>query len=177
VSDGPDLAGLLAALDRHGVVHVVAGSVGALAHGAPGVQPGDLDIVPATDAANLARLATVLQELDAVAATVTGAWSTDEQGEHRWVEDGVERVAGPLDPEDPDSFDHSFSTRLGRLDVVPRIAGDHATLRARAAQRTIAGQEAWVAHPIDLLAGMTAPRRPKDVPRVRYLRDAALRGE
>ncbi len=177
MSDGLDLAGLLVVLDRHGVVHVVTGSVGALAHGAPDVQPGDLDIVPATDAANLARLASALEELDAVAATVTGAWSTDEDGEHRWIEDGVERAAGPLDPEVPDSFDHSFSTQRGRLDVVPRIAGLHAALRARARKRTIAGHDAWVAHPIDLLAGMTAPRRPKDVPRVQYLRELALRGE
>jgi catechol 2,3-dioxygenase-like lactoylglutathione lyase family enzyme len=173
VTDRPDLAGLLAVLDRHGVAYIVAGSVGALAHGAAGVDPADLDIVPATDSANLRRLAEVLQALEAEAKTVTGAWERDEHGEHRWVEDGVERVAGPLDPGDPHTFDHAYRTRLGRLDIVPRIAGSYADLRARASRLDVAGHEAWVAHPIDLLAGMTGARRPKDRPRVAHLRRLA----
>jgi hypothetical protein len=174
VSDGPDLAGLLETLDRHQVAYVVAGSVGALAHGAPDVDPGDLDIVPATDAPNLRRLDAVLAELDAAAATETGAWQTDDAGEHRWVEDGVARPIRPRDPDDPDSFDHSFATPYGRLDVVPRISGSYESLRSRAERRAIAGREVWVAHPIDLLAGMTGPRRSKDGPRVRHLRQAAV---
>jgi catechol 2,3-dioxygenase-like lactoylglutathione lyase family enzyme len=173
VSDGPDLAGLLETLGRHHVAHVVAGSVGALAHGAPDVEPADLDIVPATDAPNLLRLDAALAELDAVAATETGEWQTDEAGEYRWVEDGVPRPVRPREPDDPDSFDHSFATRHGRLDVVPRIAGSYEALRLRAERRTIAGREAWVAHPIDLLAGLTSPRRTRDGPRIRYLRQAA----
>jgi catechol 2,3-dioxygenase-like lactoylglutathione lyase family enzyme len=173
VSDPPDLAGLLATLDRHGVAFVVAGSVGALAHGAAGVAPGDLDIVPATDAANLRRLGESLALLKAEAAIDTGAWTTDAQGEHRWVEDGVERRPRPLDPDDPDTFDHSFITSLGRLDVVPRIAGSYGNLRARASRLDVAGHPAWVAHPIDLLTGMTAPRRDKDRARVRHLRQVA----
>jgi len=74
VSDGPDLAALLATLDRHGVRHIVCGSVGALAHGAPDVRPGDLDVVRATDQENLQRLADALRELEAVPTVVTGAW-------------------------------------------------------------------------------------------------------
>jgi hypothetical protein len=173
VSDDPDLAGLLETLDRHRVAYVVAGSVGALAHGAPDVEPGDLDIVPATDAPNLVRLDAVLVELEAVAVTETGAWQTDEAGEHRWIEDGVARPVRPRDADDPDSFDHSFATRAGRLDVVPRVAGSYEALRSRAERRTIAGREAWVAHPIDLLAGLTGPRPTRDGPRVQHLRQAA----
>jgi catechol 2,3-dioxygenase-like lactoylglutathione lyase family enzyme len=173
VSDAPDLGSLLEVLDRHGVAFVVAGSVGALAHGAGGVEPADLDIVPATDEANLRRLSEALSELDAVAATETGAWETDADGEHRWVEDGIGRSTRPLDATDADTFDHSFTTRLGRLDVVPRIAGRYALLRERATRAAIAGRQAWVAHPIDLLTGMTAPRRTKDGPRVRHLRAMA----
>lgn len=169
----PQLAALLASLDEHGVAYVVGGSVGAMAHGAPDVTPADLDIVPATDAANLARLRDALAAMNANAPTETGEWRTDQAGEHRWVEDGVERPPRPLSPDDPDAFDHSFTTPLGRLDVVPRIAGSYAALRPRAARLAIEGREAWVAHPIDLLAGMTGPRRPKDGPRVRHLRGLA----
>jgi hypothetical protein len=173
VTDRPDLAGLLAALDEHGVSFVVAGSVGAIAHGAPGPPPGDLDIVPATDPANLQRLADALAAIGAEAGAVTGAWRTDEHGEHAWVEDGIERTPGSLDPAAPESFDHSYATRYGRLDVVPRVAGTYEQLRARAVRLPVAGREAWVAHPIDLLAGMTGPRRPKDAPRVGHLRGVA----
>ena len=173
MTGGPQLAALLEVLDRHGVAFVIGGSVGALAHGAPNVQPADLDVIPATDPENLARLAAVLRDLDAIAQPVTGAWASDDDGEHRWIEDGVERPIAPLDPEDAATFDHSFVTRLGRLDVVPRIAGAHDDLRARAFRLAVDGHAAWVAHPLDLLAGMTAARRPKDVPRVRHLRGAA----
>jgi catechol 2,3-dioxygenase-like lactoylglutathione lyase family enzyme len=165
--------GLLEVLDRHDVAFVVAGSVGAIAHGAEAVEPGDLDIVPATDEANLRRLGEVLAELEAVAAVETGAWEADPHGEHRWVDDGVARHPRPLDSTDPDTFDRAFTTRLGRLDVVPRIVGPYARLRERATRALIAGREAWVAHPIDLLSGMTAPRRAKDGPRVRHLRAVA----
>ena len=170
MSGGPDLPALLAALHGHGVDYVVVGSVGAMAHGAPDVTPGDLDIVPATDPANLARLAGVLDELGAVASVETGAWTTDPGGEAAWVEDGIERAPGVLDPGEPETFDHSYTSRHGRLDVVPRVAGRYASLRARAQRLHVAGHLAWVAHPIDLLSGMTGPRRPKDGPRVRHLR-------
>lgn len=169
----PDVAGLLEALDRHGVAYVVAGSVAAMAHGAPDVTPGDLDVVPATDGPNLERLAAMLEELEAQASAETGAWRTDAHGEHRWVEDGVQRPPRPLDPVDPTTFDHRFTTRIGRLDVVPLIAGPYADVMARASRVAVAGRETWVAHPIDVLAGMTGPRREKDRPRVAHLRTIA----
>ena len=171
--DGPRVGLLLEVLDRHRVSFVIGGSVGALALGAPNVEPGDLDVIPATDPENLRRLAAALDDLAALPAPETGAWATDEDGEHRWVEDGVERPAPPLDPANADTFDHSFVTSLGRLDVVPRIAGTHADLRRRATRLPVDGRQAWVAAPVDLLAGMTAARRPKDRPRIRHLRAAA----
>jgi hypothetical protein len=173
VSDEPDLRGLFHVLDDHEVRYVVAGSVAAMAHGAPGVDPADLDIVPALDRENLARLAAALGDLHAAADTVTGAWQADEHGEHAWVEDGIERRPQPLDADDPDSFDRSFRTRLGRLDVVPRVAGSYAELRPRASRRPLAGHEPWVAHPFDVLRGMTHPRRAKDRARVAHLRALA----
>ena len=174
MSGGPDVAGLLATLDRDGVAYVVVGSVAAAAHGAPVDDPGDLDVVPATDRANLARLATALAELHATALPEKGAWQTDTAGEHRWVEDGVERPARPLDPDEAATFDHSFATDLGRLDVVPHAAGAYDDLRRRAVRLALAGRTTFVAHPVDVLTGMTAPRRAKDGLRVRHLRSLAL---
>jgi hypothetical protein len=166
----PRLDSLLAALDSHGVVYVVIGSVAALAHGAPGEQPADLDVAPATDRDNLDRLAAALRDLHARPTPERGEWRVDEAGERAWVEDGELRPARELDPGDSTTFDHSFQTAHGRLDVVPVVAGTHAELRGRASWLSVAGREAWVAHPADVLAGMTGPRRPKDGPRVRHLR-------
>jgi hypothetical protein len=173
VSDGPDLAALLTTLDQHGVTCIVGGSVAAMAHGAGDGHPGDLDIIPATDAANLERLADALAALGAEVPIERGQWQIDEAGEQTWVRDGVERPPRALDPHDAETFDHSFATKHGPLDVVPRIAGSYVDLRSRASRLPVAGLEVLVAHPIDILAGMTGPRRPKDGPRVRHLRSLA----
>jgi hypothetical protein len=170
VSKGPDLSALLYELDDHGVAFVVGGSVAAMAHGSPDVEPGDLDIVPAIDADNLRRLADAIAALGAEVPVETGEWQTDAAGDFTWVQDGIERQPRPLDPDDPTTFDHSFATGHGRLDVVPVIAGSYADLRLRAAHAVLAGHEVWLAHPADVLAGMTGPRRPKDGARVRHLR-------
>ncbi len=173
MSEELDLGALISALDDHDVAFVVGGSVAAMAHGAPDVTPADLDVIPAIDPGNLVRLSAALSWLGAEVPTETGEWQTDDAGEHAWVRDGVARPPRPLDPHDPTTFDHSFTTAHGRLDVVPFIAGPHADLRPRASRRILAGHETWVAHPVDILAGMTGPRRPKDGPRVRHLRSLA----
>lgn len=170
MSDSLDLAALLRFLDEHGVDFVVGGSVAALAHGTPDVEPADLDIIPATDPGNLRRLADALAALDVEVPVETGEWQTDAAGDFIWVKDGIERPPRPLDTSDPATFDHSFATPHGRMDVVPIIAGSYDDLRPRASRLPVAGREAWVAHPADVLAGMTGPRRPKDGPRVRHLR-------
>ena len=170
MSEGPDLAVLLQLLEEHAVDFVVGGSVAAMAHGTPDVEPADLDIIPATDAENLRRLTSALDALGAQVPVETGEWQTDAAGDFTWVKDGVERPPKPLDPGDPATFDHSFATPHGRLDVVPIIAGSYSDLRPRASRLAIFGREAWVAHPADVLAGMTGPRRPKDGARVRHLR-------
>ena len=154
--------------------HVVTGSVAAMAHGAGGVAPADLDIVPATDPANLERLSAALDLLGAEPAPEHGEWRLDELGERQWVEDGRLREAQPLNPADPATFDHSFRTAHGQLDVVPEAAGTFQQLKVRARRIELAGAQRWVAHPVDVLCGMTRPRRAKDLPRVRQLRDAAV---
>ena len=174
MSEGPGLAALLRALDDHRVAHVIGGSVAAMAHGAPDVRPADLDVVPKIDSQNLERLAAALKAIGADVGPEFGEWQIDAAGEREWVQDGRLRQARPFDPHDPSTFDHWFETPHGRLDVVPDAAGRYEALRPRAVSLRIAGAEHWVASAIDLLAGMTRPRRPKDGPRVRHLRSLAV---
>jgi catechol 2,3-dioxygenase-like lactoylglutathione lyase family enzyme len=169
----PHLGALLSALDDHGVAYVIAGSVAAMAHVAPDVQPADLDVVPAVDPENLGRLAAALDAIGGTAGPTYGEWGTDPSGEQAWVQDGRLRPARALDPADAATFDHSFESPHGRLDVVPAVAGAYEVLRPRAVRIPVAGADRWVAAPIDLLAGMTGPRRAKDGPRVRHLRSIA----
>ena len=176
MSEGPNLAALLDALDGHAVDYLVAGSVAAMALGAPDVSPADLDVIPATVPANLERLAAALDAVGATTGATYGEWGTDEAGEREWVQDGRLRPARPLDPEDEATFDHSFESPHGRLDVVPVVAGAYEELRPRAVRVRVAGAERWVAAPLDLLAGMTRPRRPKDGRRVRHLWSLAVAG-
>ncbi len=169
-----DLAGLLAALDRDGIRFVVVGSAAALAHGLD-AAPNDLDIVPDTSPENLRRLDALLRSLDAEAQPEIGEWRVDSAGERVWVRDGVVRRIEQRDPESPITFDHTYETRLGRLDIVPEVAGGYASLSERARTCALAGRRVQVAHPLDVLAGMTRPRRDKDGPRVRQLRELLLR--
>jgi len=176
VSGGPNLAALLDTLDEHEVDYLVGGSVAAMALGAPDVSPADLDVIPANVPANLERLAAALDAVGATAGPTYGEWGTDDSGERVWVEDGRLRPVRPLDPDDETTFDHSFESLHGRVDVVPEMAGTYEVLRPRAVRVQVAGADRWIAGPIDLLAGMTRPRRPKDGPRVHHLRSLAARG-
>jgi hypothetical protein len=164
---------LLDALDDHGVEYLVTGSVAARAHGAPDVQPADLDIIPATNPENLRHLEAALEAIGAEMGPEYGEWRIDDAGEREWIQDGRLRPPRPLDPADAGTFDHWFESAHGRLDVVPEAAGSHEILRPRAARLDVEGVVRWVASAADVLAGMTRPRRPKDVPRVRHLRQLA----
>jgi hypothetical protein len=176
VSEGPNLAALLDALDEHAVDYLVGGSVAAMALGAPDVSPADLDVIPATDTENLRRLFAALEAIGAERGPEYGEWLTDESGEQEWVQDGRLRPVRPLDPGDSTTFDHWFESPHGRLDIVPEVAGTYEALRPRAVRVLVAGADRWVAAPVDLLAGMTRPRRAKDGPRVRHLRSLAVTG-
>jgi hypothetical protein len=176
VSDGPNLAALLDALDEHAVHYVVGGSVAAMALGAPDVSPADLDIIPATAPDNLRRLIAALDAIGAEPGPDYGEWRVDESGEREWVQDGRLRPARALDPDDSVTFDHWFTSPNGRLDVVPAIAGTYEELRPRAVRVRVAGADRWVSAPVDVLAGMTRPRRTKDGRRVRHLRSLVADG-
>lgn len=164
---------LIDALAAHEVEFLVAGSVAAVSHGVKGIEPGDLDIVPATDLANLERLQRALADLGAEAGPDLGEWRQDESGQFEWIQDGVERPIAALDPGIPATFDHFFRTPHGQLDVVPVVAGNYSDLRTRAVRLSVDGRLGWVVHPVDLIASMSRPRRPIDAPRLSQLHEIA----
>ena len=175
----PDIAQMLSLLDAHEVTFLVAGSVAAMLYGVDlGREPGDLDVIPATDRANLERLARVIGELEA-SITDLGEWTTTEEGEQKWIQRDAtpEELAAWLpDPDDLSTFDHLMHTRLGNFDVVPRIAGTYDELLPRTTIIRAFGRSVRIASITDLLERLTIPRRTKDRARVEQLR-ARQRGE
>ena len=173
----PDIGALLAVLDRHGVHYVVTGSVAARLHGVS-VEPGDLDVTPASDQENLSRLAAALEEVDADVDPEEpfGRWETGDAGERRWLAfeptdaDRKAREEWRPRPDDPASFDQLVRTRFGALDVVPEIAGSYEELRRRATLIEVDGRSVWTESIEDQLATLTIPRRRKDADRVQALR-------
>ena len=154
--------------------YVLVGSVAASLYGVD-LKPGDLDIVPALDTRNLQSLTSLLLELNARPST-SGHWAVQPDGEKRWVEDESateleRRTSWVPDPDALSSFDHLFFTKLGNLDVVPELVGSFERLNKRAVPMNAHGREIQAAHPDDLLATLTVPRRKKDAARVRQLRE------
>ena len=173
----PDVTTLLRVLGEASVNYVVTGSAAAMLHGVV-LVPGDLDITPALDAENLARLASVLDLIDARQdlSAPLGRWERGDDGEQRWVEtpSTPEAIAAREnwmpDPSDPASFDHLLVSKHGALDVVPKLSGTYDDLIARAVALDIEGHRVWVESIDDLLATLTIPRRAKDRDRVEQLR-------
>lgn len=178
-SGSPDIPELLRMLDRHGVRYVLTGSVAARVYGVDIGQAGDLDITPALDVENLGQLATVLREIEAGLDPTApfGHWETHLNGEKKWVADAAtpeqhaRRAHWPPDPTDVSTFDHLFCSRLGNFDIVPVVSGTYETLMQRAVLMHAWGCAIWVVHVDELVAALTVPRRAKDVPRVRQLRE------
>jgi hypothetical protein len=178
----PDVPALLGALAAHGVRCVLVGSVAARAYGAD-VAPGDLDVVPALDRANLGRLAAVLLEIEASVDGRIGVWTPGASGELRWIEveesadvRAARAAAWTPDPGDVASFDFLFRTRHGNFDTPPTICGTFEALDLRAREALVDGVRVRVAHVDDLLARITVARRAKDAPRVLALRNAQRAG-
>jgi hypothetical protein len=179
----PNVPALLDALDRHSVRYVLTGSVAARMYGVDTGRPGDLDITPALDPDNLRRLADLLTEIEAGLDPDDpfGHWETLMDGERKWVMDErtperiAERANWRPNPARLSTFDHLFRTRLGNFDVVPELGGTYDTLARRAVPMSAHGHDILVAHIDELLAALTLPRRPKDVPRVQQLREIQRR--
>lgn len=176
----PDIASILGILQEHEVDYVLAGSVAVQAWGADVGEPGDLDIIPAPDAANLERLTTVLADLDATAFPVTGKWRTVE-GVSTWYEfdEDDPRRSIPLpqpNPADMQTFDSLFATKHGTLDIVPHISGSYAQVSLRASKLTVHGVPAVPVMGVDdLLSKLLASQRAKDAPRIAHLQAISAR--
>jgi hypothetical protein len=174
----PPLVGaILEVLDEMEVQFVITGSVAAQLHGVD-LEPGDLDIVPATDTANLDRLVRVLDVLEARPAGPFGEWTALPNGEMKWIArptTEVEIQSWTPRVQDLLSLDHCYRSRLGNFDVVPRVTGTYEVLQRRAVRILAHGCNPWVAHIDDLLARLTVPRRDKDAARVAELREIQRR--
>jgi len=142
------------------------------------LEPGDLDITPALDYANLERLARVIGIIEARQDPhgAFGHWEIDADGGRRWVDkeptpqDRAARAAWQPDPADPASFDYLLQSKYGAIDIVPVISGSYDELMPRAAKLTVESERVWVEAISDLLATLTVPRRKKDRDRVQQLR-------
>lgn len=172
----PDVRQLLGLLQQYGIRYVLAGSVAAQLHGVP-VVPGDLDIVPALDVANLAQVAKLLHDLEASIDGDAGYWAIQPDGERKWIdvkltsqEQNARAAAWRPLADDVTAFDHLYQTRCGNFDVVPAISGNYEFRMERAVAMKAYGISLWVAHVDDLLATLTVPRRKKDAERVQALR-------
>lgn len=144
------------ALDRHGVAYVLIGGQAARLHGA--TQPTeDVDLVPATDAENLDRLADALRSLGAKLRVEGLDYGVDLAFDGPWL-GGMLSVA--------------FVTDAGYLDVVvrPSGVGGHDQLADRAEDRVLSGVRVRVAALEDVVASKAAAGRAKDAQQLPALR-------
>lgn len=158
---------MFAALERHDVRYVLVGGLAATLRGSP-YPTGDVDITPASDRANLGRLARALRELGAKLR--------------------VEGRDEPLDwPLDERSFDLGttwpFATRCGFLDVCMRPDGTQgfADLRRDASAEPLSETlTVWVASLADVIRSKEAAGRDKDLrilPALRLVQERGSGGE
>lgn len=141
---------ILETLERHSVRYVLIGGLAATLRGSP-YPTGDVDVTPATDRANLGRLADALRELEAKLR----------------VEGHAEAVDWPLDER---SFDQgtswTFTTSCGLLDIHlrPDGTGGFADLRRDAsAEPLTATLTVSVASLADVIRSKETAGRDKDL--------------
>lgn len=151
----PQVPLLVQQLDRCRVRWVMSGSTVAALYGAA-LVPNDLDVVPALDEPNLARLAGFLGALHAVPAYIPPPWKGPTLAECR---------AWRPDPPTADHLDHLFVTSLGMLDIPPRLTGTYEQLITDARPVTIAGAEVWICDPRQMLDRLPTKARAKDAAR------------
>jgi len=144
-----DFYGLLGTLLEHDAEFVLIGGFALAFHGVPrGTK--DVDIVPDPSPANITRLWEALESLE----------------------------AAPVEHADPvfDGGNSAFYTRLGRLDLMPEIAGveSYNELRAHAvtAELPELGRPIWIAGRDDLVTMKQEAGRPQDLIDVQALRMA-----
>lgn len=155
MSDGLDPEGLLRAFAAAGLRYVLVGGLAVNAHGVIR-STNDVDICPAPDPENLARLAALLRELG---ATQLGVGDFDA-------------VEMPFDPTKVEDLSRGgnfrLNTRLGALDVMQWLSGvpgDHAypALAADAMPVELEGLRVMVCSLARLRDMKRAAGRPRDL--------------
>lgn len=155
-----DVSEMLRVLDGHGVRHVLVGGVAAIFHGCSGAT-FDADIVPDLDQANLTALAAALRDLRAQLYADARRQDLDARG--------APPEAADLDLGRPDTLRRRsawfFSTRAGRLDVMPVIdgPGGYTSLAPRAVTTQVGGARLLVISLADLVESKETAGRPKDL--------------
>ena len=148
----------LAALAGHEVDFLLVGGLAVIAHGYFRVTR-DLDILPSPDRANLARLATALKEVGAVAI-------------------GARRERLPLDLSHPESLalgDYFLETKHGAMDLVNGPRPDlkrYRELDRKAIELEAAGESVKVVSKDDLIAMKREAGREKDLRDIAALTEA-----
>ena len=158
-----DIRGILEELNGAGVEFLVIGGVAVGFHGYVRATK-DVDIVPAPDPQNLAKLAAVLQTLD---AQLEGADDFDD-----------EELPNPLDPEALAlGGNWVLRTRLGRFDIMQWIGEDPLweRLSPTAIEAEIGGLAVTMVGYEELIALKENAGRPEDLIDLQRLRQA--RGE
>ena len=152
----PDPLEILRVLERHGVRYVLIGAAAARIAGAP-VVTEDIDVTPATDQANLERLADALRELDARLR------SPEPQG-----------VPFPIDTDMLTSAElWTLTTSAGDLDVcfTPSGTRGYEDLRREASRERLGrGLTVNVASLRDVIRSKEAAGRAKDLAQLPLLR-------
>lgn len=146
---------MLRLLADHGVDWVLTGSTVLAIYGAD-VTPNDLDVTPALDAGNLARLAEALRTAEAIPAFTPG-WRDD------FTIDSC-RSWRP-EPASEEQLDYLFVTRLGMLDVPMRLCGSFSELMPKATWVDIGHIPVAVCDPAEVLSRLEGRSRAKDAPR------------
>jgi hypothetical protein len=153
---------ILAVLERHGVEYVLIGGVAANVHGYP-LPTEDVDVTPASDAANLERLAGALREVGARLRVA---------GEPEGVPFSVDAAAlGRAEI-------WTLVTDVGDLDVVvlPDGTQGYQDLRRDATREELAeGLTVQVASLADVIRSKEAAGRPKDRAQMPALRETLER--